>query len=181
MVHISIYISISIQTCVDIYMGNPKLPPRVREGIFWKYCDFFKQDTETILYCSKLLIFLQWCRQAQTILAHREQWAAELAKQIATLSNEIRTFVEKPASDLCLLEGLTVRSLRKACLPQHQPRWHHKQQVRRPVDMKTSKTDLPRLAVVANRRDHVPDDLHASRSKHAPTYVKIKGSHVIDS
>ena len=88
-------------------MGNPKLPPRVCEGIFWKYCDFLKQDTETILYCSKLLIFLQWCRQAQTILAHREQWAAELAKQIATLPNEIRTFVEKPASDLCLLEGLT--------------------------------------------------------------------------
>ena len=44
---------------------------------------------------------------AQTTLASRELWAAEVAKQIATRPQAFRAFVEKPASDLALLEALT--------------------------------------------------------------------------
>ena len=45
--------------------------------------------------------------QAQTLLANREQWASEIAKQIATHHQAFRGFVERPASDLALLEALT--------------------------------------------------------------------------
>ena len=45
--------------------------------------------------------------QAQTILANREQWASELAKQIAHHHQSFRSFVERPTSDVSLLEALT--------------------------------------------------------------------------
>ena len=45
--------------------------------------------------------------QAQSILMHREHWAAELAKQIAAQPQAMRAFVEKPGSDVALLEALT--------------------------------------------------------------------------
>ena len=127
-------------------------------------------------------------REAQTILAHLEQWAAELAKQIATLPNEIRTCVEKPASDLSLLEGLTAcLSGAAAAAPAEDlstpaPAKVASQAASAPSSgHEDFKDRFTQIAVVAKRRHHVPDDLHASRSKHAPTYVKIKGSHVIDS
>ena len=40
------------------------------------------------------------------LLDNREHWAAELAKNITALPQALRGFVERPASDSALLEGL---------------------------------------------------------------------------